>query len=447
MQLEEDFDVIVVGARCAGAPLALDLSRRGLRVGLVDRARFPSEVPSTHMIHPCGIARLARLGLMDKLLATGAPPLVRGTFVVDDVRIEMRPEVAARFEAPWLCIRRRVLDQCLVDAASQAGVTVMSGRAVTGLIEQDGVVRGVRTDDALLRCSLVVGADGMHSTIARLAGAQEYHTTPPGRVFLWGYFHGADAPNGYATLGRIGNLGFIAMPTDSGLYMAGIAISREQRNASLADTSTSLCRGLEGTGEVAEFLRPARRVGPVRVMARWHGYFRQATGPGWVLLGDAGHFKDPTPAQGISDALRQGETLAEVIESGLGDGRLGQRLGEWWRWRDRDAWEMYWFATDMGAAENNPGMVAETLRRIVRQPDGPERFLRVLNHELPPSKLFTLGRVLSTLVTAGAAHPRRLPRLAGETANLATQEITRRRLRRKQRYPNLTHPQPSTSLG
>src|SRR6267378_4266370 len=132
----EHFDVVIVGARCAGAPLALDLARRGLRVCVLDRAHFPSDVPSTHMIHPCGIARLADLGLMNKLLATGAPPLMRGSFTLDTVRIEGGPEVVRRFEAPWLCIRRTVLDQILIDAATEGGATVLTGQAVEGLIEE-----------------------------------------------------------------------------------------------------------------------------------------------------------------------------------------------------------------------------------------------------------------------------------------------------------------------
>ena len=119
-----EFDVIVVGGRCAGAPLAADLAARGMNVCLVERARFPSEVPSTHMLHPCGVARLARLGLMDKLLATGAPPLCHGAFVIDSARLSAGPDVMSRFEAQWLCIRRITLDALLIEAAEQAGAGV-----------------------------------------------------------------------------------------------------------------------------------------------------------------------------------------------------------------------------------------------------------------------------------------------------------------------------------
>lgn len=433
MVTPECFDVVVVGARCAGAPLALDLSRRGLRVCLVDRANFPSEVPSTHLIHPCGIARLAELGLSAKLLATGAPPLTSGRFVVDDVRLEMRPEVAARFEAPWLCIRRSVLDQILVEAATEGGVTVLTGTPVNALIEHEGRVGGVVAGDRSIHAGLVVGADGPHSAVARLVGAGEYQATPQGRTFVWGYFEGATCPGGFAALGRVGDLGFLAMPTDSGLYMAGLGVPADQGERYLADTGAGLMEGLARISDsdraiaIDDYLRDARRVGPVRVMARWHGYFRQACGPGWVLVGDAGHFKDPTPAQGISDALRQGRRLASTVEEGLGHGNLDSLLQEWWRWRDDDAREMYWFATDMGAAGDSPGIVGEMLRNLGRQPQGEERFLRMLNHDLRPSQVFTARLAVTSLVRAAASNPRRLSRLAGETATIARQEMARRR--------------------
>jgi 2-polyprenyl-6-methoxyphenol hydroxylase-like FAD-dependent oxidoreductase len=427
--VNEDFDVIVVGARCAGSPLAASLATRGLRVCLVDRARFPSEVPSTHMIHPSGVASLGRLGILDRLLATGAPPLERGCFVIDDVRLESDPAVAARFEAPWLCIRRVVLDSLLVEAAENSGAQVRTETPVVGLVEEDGAVRGVRTRKGTLNAPVVVGADGPHSAIARFVGAREYHVTTPGRVFLWAYFEGADVPAGQASLGRVGDIGFLAMHTDSNLFMAGVAASIAMSDAYLADVERGFAQGAAGVEELAEILHPATRVGPIRVMARWHGYFREATGPGWVLVGDAGHFKDPTPAQGISDALRQGERLATAIEAGLGDGELARHLDAWWRWRDDDAWEMYWFASDMGAAGPNPRLVPEVMRGLRRERDGAEKFLRVLNHELLPSKLFSPTRGVRTLLRVAATRPRILPRLMSEARTLAADEARRRRSR------------------
>lgn len=402
---------------------------------LLDRSGFPSEVPSTHMIHPSGVARLERLGVLDKMLASWAPPLDRGTFTIDDVRIEADPALMKRFGAPWLCVRRITLDSLLVQAAEEAGAQLRTQTPVIGLVQEDGVVRGVQTETGTLSAALVVGADGPHSAIARFVGAREYHVTAPGRLFLWAYFEGADEPHGRARLGRVGDLGFLAMPTDNGLFMAGVALPMGMRDVHVADVEGSFAKGVARIEEVAEVLRPATRVGPIRVMSRWHGYFREATGPGWVLVGDAGHFKDPTPAQGISDALRQGEHLATAIEAGLGDADLARHLAAWWRWRDEDAWDMYWFATDMGAAGPNPRLLTEVIRGLSHQPDGAEQFLRVLNHDVAPSAVFGPRRGLRTLGRLAATHPSALPRLISEARTLVADDARRRR---QQHRPEFT---------
>ena len=76
--MSTDYDVIVVGARCGGSPTAMLLARNGYRVLLVDKATFPSDTMSTHLVHPPGVAALARWGILDQLEATTARPS-RGT--------------------------------------------------------------------------------------------------------------------------------------------------------------------------------------------------------------------------------------------------------------------------------------------------------------------------------------------------------------------------------
>ena len=142
-----------------------------------------------------------------------------------------------------------------------------------GFVHEGGAVRGVETTNGLLGAPLVIGADGPHSTVARLAGAREYDVTSPGRLFIWGYFEGAQWPAGYATLGRVGDIGFLGMPTDADLHLAGIAMSMSEKKACLGDIETSLKIGIQRIDELAEYLAPASRVGPLRVMTRWHGYF------------------------------------------------------------------------------------------------------------------------------------------------------------------------------
>lgn len=126
------FDAIVVGARCAGSPTAMLLARRGYRVLLLDRARFPSDTISTHWIWPPGVACLKRWGLLDRVVASNCPPirslgLDLGAFVLTGVLPAV--EGVDEMYAP----RRTVLDKLLLDAAAEAGAEVREGFAVTGL--------------------------------------------------------------------------------------------------------------------------------------------------------------------------------------------------------------------------------------------------------------------------------------------------------------------------
>ncbi|MCW2649687.1 MAG: hypothetical protein JWR32_663 [Mycobacterium sp.] len=303
---------------------------------------------------------LDRLGVLDAILAAGVVPLDRVTMVVnDDVRIETTTE--GTFDQPVLCVRRVTLDALLVEVAREAGADVRTGSRVTRPVTDDGRVTGVETDHGPIHAQLVVGADGRHSTVASLVGAAEYHVSPPGRMAAWAYFEGVADREGRARLGRVGELAYLAGPTDGDLYMAALTTSFANQSEFHADRDANFTAGMRAWPELADLLAPGRRIGPIRVLTKWHGYFRQAAGPGWVLVGDAGHFKDPTPGQGISDAFRQAEQLAEAIEDNFGNTNLDAAMQRWWRWRDKDAHEMYWFAGDMG----EPGVVSPLNARLL----------------------------------------------------------------------------------
>jgi 2-polyprenyl-6-methoxyphenol hydroxylase-like FAD-dependent oxidoreductase len=196
-----------------------------------------------------------------------------------------------------------------------------------------------------------------------------------------------------------------------------------------ADREAVYEAGLRGWPKLHEGVAGARREGRIYTMANMHGFFRASAGPGWALVGDAGHFKDPTPGQGIADALRQSEKLAAAIESGLGGGErsLDDLLAEWWRWRDEDAWEMYWFAHDMGAAGPTPPVLRAAQRRIAADRDLTVSLGRIFNHDLRPSEVFTPRFSLATIGKAlrhGRGERRAIIREAG---HFAANEVRRRR--------------------
>lgn len=422
------------------------LARRGLRVCLLDRSRFPSETLSTHVIHPCGVAILGRLGVLDAVLAAGAAPLTRFTFVAADARIDTAINAEA-FGALPLSIRRIALDQLLVEAAAAAGAEVRTETRASDLLWEDGRVAGVETDQGPVRARLVVGADGRLSTVASLVRAAEYRVAPPGRMFAWAYFEGVADAEGRLRLGTLGELAYVASPTDSGAYMAAVCPSMATKAAFLADRERNFSAGLAAWPELADQLAGANRIGSIRVMTQWHGYFREAAGPGWVLLGDAGHFKDPSPAQGIADALRHGERLADAIEAGLGGAAsIDDELLRWWRWRDEDGREMHWLATDVGAPGSSPPLAIQLIREIADDEEATEGLLRVLNHDIPPSQLFTPRRVGRAAVRAARRRPGQIPAMAKELALEARNQVRRSRQHHPllRRGANGARPEPFT---
>jgi menaquinone-9 beta-reductase len=424
-----DFDVVVVGGRCAGSSLAVMLARRGLRVCVVDKSEFPSETLSTHVIQPSGVAILERHGMLDAIVAAGAVLLDRFTFVTDYARIDTGLD-EYEFEAPPLSMRRVTLDHLLVEAAAAAGAEVRTGTRATGLLWDGDRVAGVETAQGPLRARLVVGADGRNSTVASLVGADEYYVAPPGRLFAWAYFEDATETEGRLRLGSLGELAYVACPTDAGLYLAAVCPPMETKDAFLAAREDNFKAGLEAWPELAELVAGAKRVGPIRVMPYWRGYFREAAGPGWALLGDAGHFKDPSPAQGMADALRHSERLADVVVAGLGGAAdLDEGLRRWWRWRDEDGYEMHWFATDLGEPSSLP-LANQVICDLAEDDEATEGLLRVLNHEILPSSLFTPRRIGRAAGRVARRRPGEVPAMAREIATEVRKQATRARQRR-----------------
>ncbi|WP_125078996.1 NAD(P)/FAD-dependent oxidoreductase [Mycobacterium sp. P7213] len=399
----ESFDVVVVGARCAGSALATYLARAGMRVCLVDKATFPSETPSTHVIQPRGVAILAGLGALNPVLAHGATQLDSFSLVIDDVRLD--GALGDTFPHLGLNVRRTVLDHELVNVAMKSGVDVRTGLRATGVRNAESRVAGIETADGPIAAGLVVGADGRGSMVAKSVGARKYLEAPGGRVPVWGYFAtGQQEPR--LRIGRRGNFSFLASPTDSGLYMAAVGVDHREIEYFNRDRETNFRDALRQWPELDAIVGDAERDGPLRVMANWHSYFRESAGPGWALVGDAGHFKDFSPGQGISDALCQAKSLAKAI-SAAGSSAQAQdaALKRWWGQRDRDSYDMYWFAMQMAPPGAASPLVAEVIRRVSADPKGATTLLKVMNRDLPSAKLFTPPRLLAASYTTLRNYP------------------------------------------
>jgi flavin-dependent dehydrogenase len=434
---DRPYDVIVVGGRCAGSPLAALLARQGLRVAVLEQAEFPRDTLSSHVFEADGLAFLDRLGVTEELAATGAPFVKRADTNIDGVRVLAGWPYRPGEPGGVASVRRPLLDSILARTAEEAGAEVHMGAKVVALLEEDGRVVGVRVaEDARegeLHAALVVGADGRNSTVARLAGSRKYNVTPNQRVIYWTYFEDADTGSEPTFVTHRWDRRFVlGIPTDSGLYQVLILPDRTELDRLRTDLEARFIDYAQSCEPVAAAIAGARRVGKFMGAVRWEGYFREASGPGWVLVGDAGHFKDPAPGRGISDAFSQVDRLAPAIVSGLGrSGRsLDEAMARWGRWRDAEFTPHYWLATDFGEAGHPPAVLPEIFGQLKAQGRS-DLFYEVLNHRASPMELITPSRLLGATARLVARRKRGALR---EMAMLGARELHRRRLNRWPAY-------------
>lgn len=313
------YDAIVIGARCAGSPTAMLLARQGYRVLLVDRATFPSDHMSTHWIHQPGIARLARWGMMERLIATGCPPITSITMDLGPFVLRGTPPPVGDIAEAY-CPRRTVLDKQLVDAAVVAGAELRERFTVHELVWGGDRVSGItgRTAGGATvteHAHIVIGADGLHSLVARQVAAPTYNVQPTYSCAYYSYWSGVplDSVEFYPREHR----GVGALPTHHGLTAIIVGWPREEFHAYRADIEGNFLKTLELAPAFAERVRQGRREEHFVGTAGMPNFYRKPYGPGWALVGDAGYHKDSITAQGITDAFRDAELVAEAVGTGL----------------------------------------------------------------------------------------------------------------------------------
>ncbi|WP_369216986.1 NAD(P)/FAD-dependent oxidoreductase [Streptomyces flavofungini] len=444
----DDHDVVIVGARCAGATLGTLLARRGVRVAVLDRATAIGGTLSSNILQADSLAFLGRLGVLEALRAAGARPMSHVDLRLEDFRCEVPFPRAPGDVGGAACIRREVLDPVLVDAARASGADVRLGTRVTGLVRDGGRIAGVRAvsggTETVIRARLVVGADGRSSRVAGAAGARMYHVCPGERSYYWTYFEGADlGERPTFVFHRWGDRHMLGGPADSGLYIVGVSPQRHERESFRVGLEGSVHAHALRCAPIAKALAGATRVGRIYGIRSFSGYFREAAGAGWVLLGDAGHFKDPAGGRGIGDAFHQAERLAPAVAAALaggGDGAgLDRATAGFGRWRDRTYAEYYGLASDLGVA----GPIAGVVPRVVRglHADGRvDGVLDLLSHRASVREVITPARVLGA--TARAPRGQRSTALR-ELTQLATTELRRRRAMRTPVHPSGPEPGPT----
>lgn len=400
------YDAIVVGARCAGSPTAMLLARTGYRVLLVDRAAFPSDTISVHYIHQPGVASLNRWGLLDQVVASNCPPVRRQRLDFGPVVLEGSPPPADGV-ADGYAPRRTVLDKLLVDAAAAAGAEIRERFTVEELVMDGDRVTGIRGHAAggatvTEAARIVIGADGRHSLVARAVQAPEYETRPAFTCAYYGYWE--DFPLDGAELYVRPERMLLAGPTNDGLTLVIVYWPVTAFGTVRTDVEGQFLAALEAVPSLAERARTGQRVEPYRGTADLPNFYRRPHGPGWALVGDAGYHKDPITAQGITDAFRDAQLLADAIDDGFAGRRpLAEALAGYEQARNAATMPLYGLTCQFAALQPPDPELQHLIAALRDNPEQTGRFLGTVVGTVPIPEFFAPENLATILGGAPAS--------------------------------------------
>lgn len=385
------YDVIVIGARCAGSPTAMLLARKGYRVLLLDRDTFPSDTMSSHYLWQPGVAKLKGWGLLDRIIASNCPPIPTVTFDFGPFAITGTPP-AADDVTEMYGPRRTVLDKTLVDAAVEAGTELREGFSVQEVLMDGDRATGIRgrarggspvTEEA----RTIVGADGLHSIVARTVQAPQYNVKPPLSCAYYSYWSGipTEGTHIYMREYRV----IAAFPTNDGLTCIFTAWPNRQFHQYRADIEGNYLKTIDLASGLSEQVRSGKREERFVGTADIPNFFRKPYGPGWALVGDAGYHKDPITAQGITDAFRDAALLADAIDAGFsGRQPLEKALSEYERLRNEAVMPMYEFTCQFATVEPPPPEMQQLFAALQGNQAEIDRFAGVMAGTVPIPEFF-----------------------------------------------------------
>jgi len=382
------------------------LARKGHEVLVLDRNAFPSDrLASTHMVWQSGVEYLAHWGVLDRLAASGCPPMRNFNLDLGELVLTGHASPAGAIAEAY-APRRLVLDDLLLNAARDAGAEVRTQCSVRDLIAEDDRVAGVRFTDEHgttheARAPLVVGADGERSTVARLVGATSYEVQ--GRIggTIWAYF--ADLPiddmEFYARPGRM----VYAWRTNDGLTVAGICFPYREFREAVSDRGTTMPAEFDSLApRFGERVRAASR------MSRWRtgcasSLCRTPVGRGWCLLGDAGLTMDPITAAGITNAFRDATLLAGAVDDGRG-GDLDDALAGFEERRNAVSVPLFQFTSEMARLEPPTPEVIDLFVGLSQNQDDSDSYFGVFAQTVPVVEFFAPDNIQRISAAAAPAY-------------------------------------------
>lgn len=412
-----NYDVIIVGGRCAGATTAALLQREGVKTLVLEAAPRHADMPlSTHFMQPPGMDVLDDIGVGEQVRAV-TPPTRRALYRMEDQNVH-GPYPEGR---PAYCVRRATLDPLLQDAAEEAGADVRFRHRVAELLGDGARVTGVVVEGPRgrerIRARLVIGADGRASTVAQLTGVEEYLVRHPQRAGYWFYFptpaRWRDDPR-YADFdGAIAwegdGLRYL-FQCDGDVLLMAAAPPKEEARAWGRDYRRRTLDYLGRSDLFAPLLAETAPLGQGRGYLGAPSFYRRAVGPGFALVGDAGHCKDFVTGHGMSDALLGARRLTKAV---LQDTPLAYE--RYWRERDATTMAYHFDAVHQGRADLNDAFTRLVFGYMRESEELSRRHGLVLDRRRHPLNLLTAGEMLA-IVLRGVLRGRLLP-VAGMVKN------------------------------
>lgn len=400
------YDVIVVGARCAGSPTAMLLARKGYKVLLVDKASFPSDTLSTHMIHPPGVDALKRWGLLDRVIATNCPAITRYMFDLGPTYLEGNPSPADM--PPAYGPRRIVLDKILVDAAAESGAEIREEFTLDEILFDGDRVTGIKGHDKsgsshTEHAKVTVGADGRFSKVAEAVHPDAYNERPPILAGYYAYWSNLPA-KGFENFG-LPKRGCAMFPTNDGLTLlvGGWPMTEFEANKKDAEGNWMKIFGMHP--ELKERVAGATR--ETKIYGTYvPNYFRKPYGPGWALAGDAGYNRDFITAMGITDAFLSAEQVAEALDKSLGGAEpYNETMAKYQYERDQRVTPIFHMTCQLATCEPPNEQTRQLFGAMVGNQEQMDAFAQVNSACLSPEKFFSeenIGKIF------GAASTRQL---------------------------------------
>lgn len=403
-------DVVIVGGGPAGACLAWSLARAGVKVGVLDRARFPRPKPCAEYLSPECSRILSAMGVLDEIEAAGAAHL-RGMMIRSPAGVEFRGEFAAAhgfrgFRDVGLALPRTQLDAIVLDRARQAGARVAEGVRVHDVVRDgSGRVAGVRAaggDREVYSACLVVGADGLRSIVGRRLDLVQ-RSRWPRRIALVAHYEGVGGMGPYGEM-HVARDGYVGL-ADVGRGRTNVAVVVPVRGASrmAGERVEYMDRWLGGHRHLARRFEGASRVTPVMATGPFAVHARRAWAAGAALVGDAADFFDPFTGEGIFSALRGGELLAdELTRPGVLDSAAGIDIAlERYDAARKEAFRGKWRVEKLvGLAVSSPFIMNRAARALAARPDMADLLVGVAGDFVPPCRVLRRGFVLPLLAAA-----------------------------------------------